>query len=462
MMTLAEAAAAVSGQLIADDVVFTSVSTDSRTIAPGALFVALRGERHDGHRFLENVKASGAAAAMIDRASRDAGAPPGLPLVVVPDTLCALGTLAASWRARQQLPLIGVVGSNGKTTVKEMIAAILRAHFGAAQTLATEGNLNNDIGLPLSLLRLRATHRAAVVEIGMNHRGETAHLASIARPTIGLVNNAHREHQEFMKSVAEVAEEHAALIRALPKGGIAVLNADDAFAPLWRKAAAGVGATVRDFGLEHAASVSGRYVPKGYASDIRLQTPEGEADFTIALPGAHNARNAAAAAAAATAAGASLASLEQGLGGFSGLKGRQQRKTGRGGAVVIDDSYNANPESVRAAIDVLSACAEPTVLVLGDMGEVGGQGPEFHREIGAYARQARVSALFGLGMLARHAVEAFGVSATHADSLEELVGLVSGWDREGTTLLVKGSRFMRMERVVDALVGTQQERKGKH
>jgi UDP-N-acetylmuramoyl-tripeptide--D-alanyl-D-alanine ligase len=457
MMTLGEAATAVCGQCTGEDVLFTGVSTDSRSIAPGALFVALRGERHDGHAFLEGAKAAGAVAALVDQASRMNAVPASLPLLIVPHTLQALGTLAAFWRARCHLPLIGVVGSNGKTTVKEMIAAIMRAHFGAAHTLATEGNLNNDIGVPLSLLKLRPAHRAAVIEIGMNHPGETAHLAAMARPTIGLVNNAQREHQEFMNSVEEVAAEHAQLIRALPAGGVAVLNADDAFAPLWRDAASSAGATVRDFGLEHPACVRGRYAVKGFSSEIRLQGPEGEASFTLAMPGAHNACNAAGAAAAATAAGASFASVERGLSGFSGVKGRQQRKTGRGGAVVIDDSYNANPESVRAAIDVLSGCAGMTVLILGDMGEVGERGPEFHREMGAYASHVHVTALFGLGALARHAVEAFGEQGKQAASLDELLAHARPWDRPGSTILVKGSRFMRMERVVDALVRDPRE-----
>jgi UDP-N-acetylmuramoyl-tripeptide--D-alanyl-D-alanine ligase len=453
MMALLEAAIAVSGQPVGDNVTFGSVSTDSRTVPPGALFIALRGEKFDGHEFLDAARSAGAVAVLVDQAWRAAGGQTPLPSIIVPDTLSALGLLAAQWRARHDLPLVGVVGSNGKTTVKEMIAAVLRAHHGAAQVLATEGNFNNDIGLPLTLLRLRAGHRAAVIEIGMNHPGETAKLARIARPGIGLVNNAQREHQEFMKSVADVAAEHASLVEALPRGGVAVLNADDPFVSLWREKAAAAGASVRDFGLDRPAAVTARRVAKGFASDITLRLPEGEARFTLELPGVHNARNAAGAAAAATAAGASPEAVERGLSGFTGVKGRQQRKTGSGGAVVIDDSYNANPESVRAAVEVLAACDQPTTLVLGDMGEVGEKGPEFHREIGEFARSSGVGALYGLGELMRHAVQAYGEGARHATSLEELLPLVAARDRPGATLLVKGSRFMRMERVVEALTG---------
>jgi UDP-N-acetylmuramoyl-tripeptide--D-alanyl-D-alanine ligase len=452
MMNLSQAARAVSGSLAGADVRFSSVSTDTRSIAPGALFVALRGERFDGHAFVERALAGGASAAMVDERYLEGAAPGPRPLVAVRDTRLALGALAAAWRSAFSLPLIGVVGSNGKTTVKEMIAAILRAEAGAGAALATEGNLNNDIGLPLTLLRLREPHRVAVIEIGMNHPGETAVLAAIARPTVGVINNAQREHQEFMRSIEEVAREHAALIGALPPGGVAVVNADDDFAPMWRGAAAAAGASVRDFGLERPAAVGARYRLGEFASEVMAVLPEGEARFTLALAGEHNVRNALAAAAAASAAGAGLAAISAGLSDFRGVKGRQQRKRSRAGATVVDDTYNANPESVRAAIDVLRRLPAPTVLVLGDMGEVGDQGEAFHREVGAYARAAQVSSLIGFGELARHAVQAFGEQGAHAASLEELVEKVASFDRPGATLLVKGSRFMRMERVVAELV----------
>ena len=452
MMNLSQAAKAVSGSLRGTDARFDSVCTDSRAITRGSLFVALKGERYDGHAFVPQARASGAVGAMVDSSEADA-LTAAQPLVAVDDSRASLGRLAAHWRGRFDIPLIGVVGSNGKTTVKEMTAAILRDALGDSGTLATAGNLNNDIGLPITLLRLANDHRAAVIEIGMNHRGETALLAAIAKPTIGIINNAQREHQEFMRSVREVAEEHAALADALPPGGCLVLNADDAFASLWREHAACAGAQVRDFAVDAQAAVRASCRLEAFASDIALRSPEGETRFTLPLPGVHNVRNALAAAAAATAAGAGLESVARALSSFSGVRGRAQRATSRAGAVVIDDSYNANPESVRAAIDVLAALPAPTVLVLGDMGEVGAQGAEFHREIGIYAKASGISVLYGLGELMRHAVDAFGSGSVHAGSFDDLLVLVMRKDRRGTTLLVKGSRFMRMERVVSALVG---------
>ena len=451
MMSLVEAARALGTRVTGADAHFHSVATDSRHFKAGSLFVALRGERFDGHEFVAAVARAGAAGAIVDGAFKGDAA--GMPLLVVEDTRAALGRLAAAWRSRFAIPLIAVAGSNGKTTVKEMIAAILREQFGAEQVLATEGNFNNDIGLPLTLLRLRDHHRAAVVEIGMNHPGETAVLAAIARPTVALVNNAQREHQEFMKSVADVAREHAALPASLSRGGVAVLNADDEHVAIWREAAQGAGATLRDFGLGEQAAVRAGYQLEQFSSRLELVSPEGSAIVELPLPGLHNVRNALAAVAAAGAAGASLAAASRALAAFSAVKGRMQRKNARGGAVLIDDTYNANPESVHAAIEVLAACAEPRVLVLGDMGEVGEQGPAFHAEVGEHARRARLSDLLTMGDLARHALAAFG-GGRHLDTLEQLLAAMQPYDRRGATLLVKGSRFMRMERAVAALAET--------
>jgi UDP-N-acetylmuramoyl-tripeptide--D-alanyl-D-alanine ligase len=442
---------------------FNAVSSDSRTITLGALFVALRGERFDGHAFLAAVGARGAVAAMVDekaaaRFEAPGGAAP-LPCIVVQDTRRGLGRLAAHWRARFRIPLVAVAGSNGKTTVKEMAAAILRAHYGAAATLASAGNFNNDIGLPLTLLGLRAQHACAVIEVGMNHPGETRELAEIARPTVALVNNAQREHQEFMAGVDEVAREHGALFDALPAGGIAVINADDAHADYWRGIARAGGRPVRDFGMADGlatrACVRASCRLRSFGSDIDLEAPEGRVAFSLQVAGEHNARNALAAAAAATAAGASLAAVARGLSPFAPVKGRLQRKTGRGGAMVIDDSYNANPDSVRAAIDVLAQAAPGglRVLALGDMGEVGAQGPAFHAEIGCYAKERGVARLLAAGQLCRHAATAFGEGAAHFEHVEDLAEAARALDNAGTTLLVKGSRFMRMERVVRALTG---------
>jgi UDP-N-acetylmuramoyl-tripeptide--D-alanyl-D-alanine ligase len=446
MMELREAAALVGARVAGGDVAFDGVSTDSREVRAGQLFVALRGERFDGHQFLAQAAARGAAAAMIDR--RHAGEPP-LPALVVEDTRRSLGDLARQWRLRFAPALVAIAGSNGKTTVKEMLASILRRHAGEEAVLATLGNLNNDIGLPLTLLRLRAQHRCCAIELGMNHPGEIAYLAGIAAPSVALVNNAQREHLEFMHSVAEVAAENAAVYAALPADGVAIVNADDAHAAFFRRAAGS--RRVVDFGLEARAAVSGSYRLDALGSALTLRTPAGEAQATLAIPGLHNLRNALAAAACAFAVDVPLKSIAEGLSAFRPYSGRLQVKKAASGATLIDDSYNANPDSVRAAIDVLASCPTPTVLVLGDMGEVGTHGDEFHREVGAYARSRGISALLALGDATRHAVAAFGSGARHFERVEELVPNV-----QGRSILVKGSRFMKMERVVAALTGVAQ------
>jgi UDP-N-acetylmuramoyl-tripeptide--D-alanyl-D-alanine ligase len=450
MMTLAAAAQALGARTEGGDPRFGSVSTDSRTLEPGALFVALRGERFDGHDYLAVARERGAVAAMIEATAAEQCTRTGLAALVVADTRRALGDLARHWRARFRIPLIAIVGSNGKTTVKEMTAACLRAHFGAEQVLATVGNLNNDIGVPLTLLRLREAHRVAVVELGMNHPGETAYLAGLARPTIGLINNAQREHQEFMKSVADVAAEHAAVIVALPADGVAVINADDDHAALWRVAAGA--RAVRDFGVVAGAAVRGTHRPGDSGTVLEIVTPESRVSTVLQVAGLHNVRNALAAAAAATAAGASLKSVAEGLAGFRAVKGRLHTRGGRNKTTIIDDSYNANPDSVRAAIAVLAGASGPRVLVLGDMGEVGEQGIGFHEEVGRYALDVGVTRLLTFGTLAQHAARVFGPGAAHLDSLEGLLAALESVVIPGTTILVKGSRFMRMERVVEHLV----------
>jgi UDP-N-acetylmuramoyl-tripeptide--D-alanyl-D-alanine ligase len=450
MMNLAAAAQALGARIERGDPRFDSVSTDSRTLEAGALFVALRGERFDGHEYLAVAKERGAVAAMIEPAGADRCTEAGLAALVVNDTRRALGDLARHWRARFTIPLIAIVGSNGKTTVKEMIAACLRAHFGAVHVLATAGNLNNDIGVPLTLLRLRTAHHVAVVELGMNHPGETAYLAAIARPTIGVVNNAQREHQEFMKSVADVAAEHAVLLAALPADGIAVINADDDHATTWRAAAGAC--VVRDFGVDAGAAVRATQRLTDKTTVLEIVTPEGRGTVVLQVAGLHNVRNALAAAAAATAAGASFESVAEGLTSFRAVKGRLQQRGGRNGTALIDDTYNANPDSVRAAIDVLSRAAGTRVMVLGDMGELGVQGVDFHAEVGRHARDVGVTRLFTIGQLAQHAASAFGPGATHLDSIEALMAAIEPTIVPDTTVLVKGSRFMRMERVVERLV----------
>jgi UDP-N-acetylmuramoyl-tripeptide--D-alanyl-D-alanine ligase len=453
MLTLAQAAQALGATVVGPDARFESVSTDSRTLAGGALFVALRGDRFDGHDYVAAARERGAAAAMVERVAGVSAQAAGMPLLVVGDAKLALGALAKHWRGRFRVPAIGVVGSNGKTTVKEMVAACLREQYGAARVLATAGNLNNDIGLPLTCLRLRAAHACAVLEIGMNHPGETGYLAGIAQPTIALVNNAQREHQEFMKSVDEVAAEHGALVRALPGDGVAVLNRDDAHFEYWRELAGP--RRVLDFGLAGGATVRATVRSTGAATEFELETGVGATTVRLHAPGVHNVRNALAAAAAATAAGASLEAVARGLAAFRPVKGRMQPKPGRNGVVVIDDTYNANPDSVRAAIDVLAASERPRVLVLGDMGEVGAQGASFHEEIGRYAKESGVDRLLAVGTLARTAARAFGAGGEHLDSIEAVIARAQGLTVLKGTILVKGSRFMRMERVVEHLLAPE-------
>ncbi|MDP9586298.1 UNVERIFIED_ORG: UDP-N-acetylmuramoyl-tripeptide--D-alanyl-D-alanine ligase [Burkholderia contaminans] len=453
MLSLGEAARLIPGATVHGDpdTTFERVSTDSRTVGPGDLFVALKGDRFDAHDFLGDVAARGAAAALV------AHVPAGLAMPVVEggETRAALGALAHGWRKRFAVPLVAVTGSNGKTTVKEMIASIFAAAVGADARLATAGNLNNDIGVPLTLLRLSGAHRVAVIELGMNHPGETEILARLAAPTVALVNNAQREHQEFMATVEAVALEHAAVIHALTPDGVAVFPADDAYASIWRVAA--TGNPILDFALHDAerqveAQVTGRL----HGGELAIDTPSGAVKVRLRALGEHNARNALAAAAAALAAGIELAAIKQGLESFEPVKGRLQvRHADVGslaGATVVDDTYNANPDSMRAAIDVLAAQPAPRVLVIGDMGEVGDEGPAFHREIGAYARERGIDALFALGDASRDACTAYGDTARHFGDVGALVAalLAAGYGAQAT-VLVKGSRYMKMERVVDAL-----------
>jgi UDP-N-acetylmuramoyl-tripeptide--D-alanyl-D-alanine ligase len=461
MFSLCEAAALIPGATVLgdDSVTFEHVSTDSRTAGPGDLFVALKGDRFDAHDFLPDVAARQIAAALVTRTPADWS----LPALKVADTRAALGALARGWRRRFTMPLVAVTGSNGKTTVKEMIASIFAAAVGVDARLATAGNFNNDIGLPLTLFRLSAAHRLAVVELGMNHPGETALLGKIAEPTVAVVNNAQREHQEFMATVEAVALEHASVIHSLSPEGVAVFPADDAYASIWRVAA--TGNRIIDFALNNDGRSTEAAVKGVFAGNLlNIDTPEGHLDVTLQVLGDHNAHNALAATAAALAAGVSLDAIKRGLESFGAVKGRLQVKRAAldtlAGATVIDDTYNANPDSMRAAIDVLASRPSPRVLVMGDMGEVGDNGPEFHREIGAYAKERGIDALYALGDASRDACTAYGADAHHVDDVATLVAqLLQAPELSGNaaaaTLLVKGSRFMKMERVVDAVTSPQ-------
>jgi len=448
MMTLAQAQQHLPMATLVGDasVPFSRVHTDTRSLRAGDLFVALKGERFDAHDFLSQAASHGAVAALAAYGLTEAGMS-GLQVL---DTKAALGQLAAGWRAQFSLPLIAVTGSNGKTTVTQMIASILRA-FKGEQAFATEGNFNNDIGVPLTLLRLRATHAVGVVELGMNHPGEIAGLAAMTQPTVALVNNAQREHLEFMASVEAVARENGSILSALPADGVAVFPADDDYSPLWR-ALAGT-RRVMTFALSDQADVKGTAEWTGVLWQVTAQTPLGPVTFELNVAGRHNVKNALAATACALAAGIPLNAVAEGLTGFAPVKGRSRAlplTLGGRALILIDDSYNANPDSVRAAIDVLAELPAPRLLVLGDMGEVGDRGPEFHTEIGAHALQRGIDQLVCTGELTRHAAQAFP-GARHHLAFEALLADVQKTLPDFASVLVKGSRFMKMERVVEAI-----------
>lgn len=429
------------------DVAVTSVDTDSRRVQPGQLFVALPGDKFDGHDFLPQVAVQGAVAALVSKLVETS-----LPTVLVKDTRLALGQLSSWWRQQLGLPLIAVTGSNGKTTTKEMIAAIMQVHVGGADNvLATAGNFNNDIGMPLTLLRLRPAHRCAVIEMGMNHLGEIDYLTRLARPNVAVINNAGTAHIGELGSRENIAKAKGEIFAGLADDGIAVINADSEFADYWR----GLNAARRvlTFGFHPAANVRGEMLDA--ASTCKLHYQGATVTLTLAVPGAHNIMNALAAAAASLAAGANLAEVAQGLQGFAGVKGRLQQKTATNGAKVIDDTYNANPDSMKAALDVLQGYGAHTVFVMGDMGELGADAQAMHAQVGRYAKEQGIGKLYALGQFTQAAVQAFGAQAQHFSSVEALISALQAETAAEDVVLVKGSRFMQMERVVNALVESQ-------
>jgi UDP-N-acetylmuramoyl-tripeptide--D-alanyl-D-alanine ligase len=458
MMTPQQVAAWLPGAQLHGDGTLSvlRVHTDTRTVEPGDLFVALQGERYDANAFLRDAQQRGAVAVVCHAGLDIACLPEGLARIEVPDTKAALQALAKAWRAQFTLPVIAVTGSNGKTTVTQMLASILNAQCPNGAALATRGNLNNDIGVPLTLLRLRASHRMAVVELGMNHPGEIALLADMAQPTVALVNNAQREHLEFMQTVQAVAEENGAVLPALPQNGVAVFPGDDVFTPLWQglaaprtvvQFAAAAAASADTMGCAGAQWAHGAWQVQAQGMGVRL-------NYTLSIAGRHNVKNSLAAAACALAAGVSPVAVEQGLQAFVPVKGRSRAiamVVGGRECTLIDDTYNANPDSVRAAIDVLADLPAPRLLVLGDMGEVGHEGPAFHAEAGRYAHGKGIEHLLVLGDLARDCVEVFP-GARHFESVDDLNAAVATLVPQVGSLLVKGSRFMRMERVVESVV----------
>jgi UDP-N-acetylmuramoyl-tripeptide--D-alanyl-D-alanine ligase len=448
---LGEFVRCAQAELIGENRAFTSVSTDTRTLKSGALFVALSGPNFDGHDFVAAAAERGAAAALVARPVSVA-----LPQVVVADPLAALSIFAREWRRQFHICVIGVTGSNGKTTTKELIGAIL-SRLGP--TLVTRGNLNNHIGVPLMLLEMTVAHRYAVIEMGANHLGEIAHLAAIAEPTIGIVTNAGAAHLEGFGSLQGVATGKGEMFRALPVEGVAVINADDAFAPMWRDSSAAE--RVLTFGFEQPADfmahkVQTRNDASGFRTDFELVTPYGTADATLWLAGLHNLRNALGAAAVACAAGAEIEDLVAGLASMKGVAGRLELKPALKGAFIVDDSYNANPSSLKAGLDAFRSFSGSRWLVLGEMRELGDSADELHAEVGRYARQAGIERLLAVGERARFAVEAFGRGGQWFADVDALTNEARNSLSAGVAVLIKGSRANRLERVAAALAASPQ------
>lgn len=441
-MTLASAANVLQGTLRGTDAEFAGVSTDTRTLKRGDLFVALVGPNFDGHSFVNEAAGKGAVGALVSRTLTA-----NMSAVQVADTRLGLGQLATHWRRQFQIPVIAVTGSNGKTTVKNMIAAILNV---AGPVLATQGNLNNDIGVPLTLLRLKPGDRHAVIEMGMNHAGEIDYLTKLALPTIALVNNAAAAHLAGLGSVEAVAHAKGEIYAGLTDDGVAVINADDTYAGLWRQLAAPH--RVITFGLDQPADISADYQLDAGGSTIQLKTPHGGISMRLSLLGRHNVMNALAASSASIAAGVSLADIQAGLEKLRSVSGRLEVKRGLKGARVLDDTYNANPGSLAAGVEVLKAASGERVLVLGDMGELGEAARDIHRRVGLLARSLGIERLYAVGELTPGAVEAFGKGAQHFTSHEALIENLRSCLHADMTVLVKGSRLMKMERVVAGIV----------
>nr|VFJ65119.1 MAG: UDP-N-acetylmuramoyl-tripeptide--D-alanyl-D-alanine ligase [Candidatus Kentron sp. FW] len=442
-MRVSEAAGLLGADYSGSDALFRGCGIDTRVLSADSLFVALPGQHRDGHEFVSFAANRGAAAAMVERnVAHDS-----LPVIAVDDCRYALGRLAGIWRERFTGPLVAITGSNGKTTVKEFLAAI----FGKlGSTHATRGNLNNELGVPLTLLGLDQDHRRAVVEMGANHPNEIAKLVRIARPTVGVITQCAPAHLEGFGDIESVARAKGELLAGLDRTGVAIINADDPYANLWRDLAGN--RRVVTFGLDNPADISADYQLASDQVKLTLKTPLGHQEAQIGLPGRHNVLNALAATAAAIAAGCSPDIVAKGLMSVGSIDGRLQIKYAQNGARIIDDTYNANPGSLAAALKVLANYAEPRWLVLGDMGELGDEGPEMHEHAGGMARESGVTRIFATGVLCRYTVDTFGFGGYHYANATSLLRAVHSELTKGTTVLVKGSRHMRMERIVDGLL----------
>ena len=449
-MTLVSAAQAMNGVLQGSDSLFDGVSTDTRTLRSGELFFALQGPNFDGEKFVKQAREKGAAAAVVATTVEN-----DISQIEVDDTRLALGRLGAAWRQQQSARVIGITGSNGKTTLKELTAACLSQ---VASTLATEGNFNNDIGMPLMLLKIDAAHEYAVLELGANHAGEIAYLASLAQPNIVVITNAAAAHLEGFGSIEGVAQAKGEILCGDVRPDFAILNADDEFFDTWSSLARDV--NVLSFGLDETADVRAEKIEtESDRTRFVLIVPEGAIAVNLPLVGIHNVRNACAAAAIATALGMSAEKIATALESVSPIVGRLQALEGINGVTLYDDTYNANPLSVTAAAEFVANLPGEGWLVLGDMGELGSDEQSLHEDVGSVARSVGVDRLFAIGELSRNTVSAFGENASWHESVESLVAAISNEIADETAadinICIKGSRFMRMERVVAQLTARQ-------
>ena len=443
-MSLSSAARTLGTEYRGKDEVFHGCSTDSRSINSGELFIAIRGERFNGHDFLEQARQRGATAALVDSL-----VPISLPLIKVTDTRKALGELAKCWRENFRIPLVAITGSNGKTTVKEMLVSILEQK---SEVLATRGNLNNDIGVPLTLFGMGNEHAYAIIEMGANHPGEIKWLSYIAKPTVAVITQCAPAHLEGFGSVEGVALAKSEIFEGLEKHGTAIINADDNFAGLWKN-------RVKDihqlsFGIHHPADITARFPDKSDSNKANifiLKTPAGSIEVTLSLLGIHNIMNALAAAACATALNIELETIKKGLEAMKPVKGRLEIKTGINNSRIIDDTYNANPASLLAAVNVLKTFNGKHWLVLGDMGELGEEGENLHLKAGEQAKENNVDRLFTTGTLSQFASKSFGKNSEHFESIDDMVQRLQSEISPEITVLIKGSRSMQMERVVSRL-----------
>lgn len=440
-LKVCDAAKMISARYIGNDTEFKGVCTDTRNVVPGQLFVALKGPNFDGHQFVDQAQQAGAVALLVEKEVSSS-----LPQIVVEDTLKSLGELASQWREKFSIPLVAITGSNGKTSVKEMTKSIFSQ---TGNVLATRGNLNNHIGVPLMLLELDQSHNAAVIEMGANHPGEINYLTNLAHPTVAMINNAAAAHLEGFGSLEGVANAKGEIYGGLKKDGVAVVNADDKFAPLWASLTESYKRLT--FGIEHVADVTCQWVATGNGNKLIVSTPSGNFDCELKMLGKHNVMNALAATACAFGAGIDISTIKAGLEAVEPVAGRLQTKPGKQGASVIDDTYNANPTSLRAAMEVLKDIEGDRFLVLGDMGELGDDSLEFHRQAGEQAKVYGFDRFFATGPQCREAVTAFGEGAEHFDDKQAMIDRITGLLSPTVTVLIKGSRSMKMEQVVNGL-----------